>query len=170
MDENKFLPYKEFPWYLVCRDGYVVNTITGVVLNGSINGQGYRQVTLLDADAHPHTRLLHRMVALSFCEQKTGADEVNHINGDKSDARADNLEWITHGENLQHAYETGLMPNNATPRPVTATNMDTGEQMTFLSIYKAARFFNISQGNICMCCKGRRPYANGFYWEYADKS
>jgi hypothetical protein len=83
------------------------------------------------------------------------------------DSRVENLEWVTHGENLTHAYETGLMPNNTTPRPVVAICIESGERMWFPSIYKAARFLGISQGNICMACKGERPYAGGYYWEYA---
>lgn len=166
--DNTFRPVEEFPWYLVSRDGYVINTESGHVMVGSVKKTGYREVVLTDSDERPHYRLLHRIVAKAFCEPKDGADEVNHINGNKLDNRAENLEWVTRAENLQHAYETGLMPNNAVPKAVIATNMDTGEKMTFPSIYKAARFFNISQGNICVCCKGERPYANGYFWNYAE--
>lgn len=38
------------------------------------------------------------------------------------------------------------------------------------SIYKAARDLKISQGNICMACKGQRPHAGGFYWKYEEAS
>ena len=164
--DNTYRPLDEFPWYLACRYGYIINTDNGHVLQGTIKKTGYVEVMLMDADSKPHYRLLHRLIADAFCEKREDANEVNHKNGIKTDNNADNLEWVTREENLRHAYETGLMPNNAIPRAVIAINMETGEQKTFPSIYKAARFFNISQGNICMCCKGMRPFANGFYWEY----
>lgn len=166
--DNMFKPINDFPWYLVSREGYAINTDSGHVMIGAVKKTGYKEIVLTDEDGKPHYRLLHRLVAEAFCEQREGANEVNHINGDKLDNRAENLEWVTHGENLEHAFDTGLMPNNAVPRKVVATNIETGEHLTFPSIYKAARFLNISQGNICMCCKKKRPYAGGFYWDYAE--
>lgn len=164
----EYRPVKGYEdYYLVSSDGDIINKITGHVLQGEVKRIGYRGVILSYGEEYKHV-LVHRIVAEAFCSKPDGANEVNHINGNKLDNRADNLEWVTRAENLRHAYETGLMPNNAVPRAVIATNMDTGEKMTFPSIYKAARFFNISRGNICMCCKGERPYANGYFWEYQE--
>lgn len=157
-----------FSRYLVCDDGYVLNKEAEYVLYGNKKKTGYCEVTLFDDDGDRHTFLMHRLIARSFIPVPEDAEEVNHINGDKTDNRAINLEWVTHAQNLIHAYETGLRNNNVAPRAVIATNIETGEQMTFESIYKAARFLNVSQGNICLCCKNIRPHANGFYWEYAQ--
>lgn len=170
MEENMFAPVNEFPWYLACREGYVINTDSGYILHGTKKKTGYIELILCDENHKPHYRLLHRIIAEAFCEQLEGQTEVNHKNGNKEDNRADNLEWVTHHENLKHAYESGLMPNNAIPRAVAAVSMETGEIMEFPSIYKAARFLGISQGNICMCCKGERPYAGGYYWSYIDET
>jgi len=51
---------------------------------------------------------LHRLVAEAFCDKPEGCDQVNHINGDKKDNRAENLEWVTASENRLHAWREGL--------------------------------------------------------------
>ena len=40
---------------------------------------------------------------------------------------------------------------------------------TFKSISDAGRQMKISSGNIGMVCRGHRPYAGGYKWEYADE-
>ncbi len=158
------------PGYLVSDMGRVMNTKTGRVFEGRINGQtGYREISVRE-NGKARYYLVHRLVAEEFCEKPEGKKvEVNHINGIRSDERAVNLEWITHSENLHHSYAIGNREYDVAPKAVIATNIETGEQMRFESIYRAARFLGISQGNICMCCRGIRPYASGYYWEYEDE-
>lgn len=48
---------------------------------------------------------VHRLVAMAWHPDTWFEDaEVNHINGDKYDNRACNLEWVTRSENLRHSY------------------------------------------------------------------
>ena len=51
---------------------------------------------------------IHRLVAEAYCDKPEGCDQVNHINGDKQDNRAENLEWVTASDNCKHAWSTGL--------------------------------------------------------------
>lgn len=164
-----FREIEKIPGYLISDQGRVMNEKTGKVFTGRINKQtGYREIAVRIGD-RVRWFLVHRLVAEAFCEKPEGIEtEVNHINGDRLDERAVNLEWITHAANLHHSYAIGKREYDVAPRRVIATNMDTGEETTFESIYKAARFLNISQGNICMACKGQRPYAGGYLWRYAE--
>ena len=40
-------------------------------------------------------RLVHRMVALCWLDKPESCNVVHHINGNRADNRADNLEWVT---------------------------------------------------------------------------
>jgi hypothetical protein len=53
------------------------------------------------------TRSVHRLVAGAFLGNGDGHD-VNHKNGDKHDNRLVNLEYLSHSDNLRHAYSIGL--------------------------------------------------------------
>lgn len=69
---------------------------------------GYLRVTL--STGGKQSRLpVHRLVARAFHGEPPSADhQVNHINGNKSDNRVGNLEWVTRSRNALHSYETGL--------------------------------------------------------------
>jgi hypothetical protein len=51
---------------------------------------------------------VHIEVAKHFVENPLNAPIVNHIDGDKSNNRSDNLEWLTYSENSKHSYKMGL--------------------------------------------------------------
>ena len=154
---------------MACSDGYVINITTGLVLKGDVHPKtGYTKVCLYTPDHKCKYMLLHRVIASAFCDKRPDQNEVNHIDGDKLNNRADNLEWVTRNENLLHAFKNGLMPNKTVNRRIIATDMETGEQTEFSSIHSASKITNISRGNICSCCKGNRPYAGGFYWHYKE--
>lgn len=68
------------------------------------NGQGYLRVQLRGIGK----KLVHRLVAEAFLPNPNGKEQVNHLDGNKSNNRVDNLEWATHQENMAHADRTGL--------------------------------------------------------------
>lgn len=88
--------------YWIDTNGEMVNSKTDRVVGGRIKN-GYRLVCV-----NGNWKPIHRYVAEAFCVKPEGCNEVNHINGIKSDNRAENLEWTTHKGNMHHAVKTGL--------------------------------------------------------------
>jgi len=77
-------------------------------IKGSIVGCGYAQIKLRK-DGILERRYLHRIVAEAFIPNPLGKEQVNHIDGDKLNNNASNLEWVTPSENMKHAIKAGLL-------------------------------------------------------------
>jgi len=71
-----------------------------------INCNGYKMVALSRYGIVKKISV-HSLVCSAFHIPFDGAI-VNHLNGNKLDNNALNLEWTTYGENNAHAYRTGL--------------------------------------------------------------
>ena len=117
----------EFPDYVIYKNGEIFSLLSRRYITPVTKKTGYQEILLTSRDGNHHTKLIHRLVAECFCTKREGANEVNHINGDKTDNRAANLEWVTRSENLKHAFETGLRTDDVTPKSIKATNIETGE-------------------------------------------
>ena len=64
------------------------------------NGNGYLIVGL-KINGTRKNHYIHRLVADAFCPKRRGAKVVNHIDFDKYNNTADNLEWCTQKQNVQ---------------------------------------------------------------------
>lgn len=81
------------------RERLVAANVSGTV--------DYLYVKLFIKDAMKNLAV-HRLVAIAFVPNPHGKPMVNHIDGDKRNNRASNLEWVTCSENHRHAGRTGL--------------------------------------------------------------
>lgn len=81
-------------------------TVSEKILNSSSKKKtqdGYLMVALAG-----RTFRVNRLVATAFIPNPDNKPVVNHIDGNKENNKADNLEWATISENMLHAYRCGL--------------------------------------------------------------
>lgn len=101
--------YKEVPKtngrYLVSPKGEISNRFK--ILKTFINNSGY-ECLIIHVDKKRKHILIHRVVAKVFVLNKENKREVNHLDGNKLNNNANNLEWCTSSENKKHALKTGL--------------------------------------------------------------
>jgi len=153
-----------FLGYEVSDSGEVRNVKTKRVLSQQINNRGYPKVCLMDA-GHQNCVYVHRLVASAFCtnddpEHKT---QVNHINEDKADNRAENLEWVTPSENIRHG--TGI-DRRARSQSLPVVMVYKGMSVVFDSAEDAERRTGIPAKSIQKCCTGRLQTTHGASFAY----
>lgn len=155
---------ERYPRYEVSSAGDIRNRITGRILKPGDNGTGYLYVNLYD-DFGPHRVYVHRFVFEVLVNPPIG--EVNHINGNKNDNALTNLEDISRSENIQHAYDTGLMHPTQRCNVRSVRIIETGE--IFESAAACARAIGGRQSTIQKIVKGAAIQHMGYTYEYADK-
>lgn len=82
--------------------------VKGQPIKPTLHHSGY-MIFSLAKNGRAITTSVHRIVAQLFVDNPHDLPEVNHIRPPKTNNRADNLEWVTQAQNLQHAVETGLI-------------------------------------------------------------
>lgn len=150
------------------------NLRDGRILKTSLDRKGYHRLRMT-IKRQKYCFKLHRLVAQAFIPNPDNKPQVNHIDGNKDNNAASNLEWVTNKENAQHAVRTGLWKssmkaakerNKLKLKPIIATNISTGQQVHFISIGSAERA--LGTRHITDVLKGKRRQAKGYVFAYKE--
>ena len=103
--------------------------------------------------------LAHHVVAEAFGipDYELGKD-LNHKNGNPSDNRLCNLEWVWPAENVQHSYATNLARKSGKDKrslPVECCAPGNDVWTRYPSASDAARTLKLNLSNISECCNGK---------------
>lgn len=91
--------------YQVSNYGRIWNVATQQMMKPQLKKTGYYSVNLMKPNKKIVTERVHRLVALYFCNKPEECNVVNHIDSDKTNNHADNLEWTTVSGNTKHCFD-----------------------------------------------------------------
>lgn len=172
-----------FENYKVSNMGYVLNVKRNKVLKPVITIGGYERVDLCK-NKKRSARNIHRLVSFAFpeiCGEYFEGAEVDHLDGNKRNNKADNLRWATHMENVHNPNTYPIMTKNlgeATKKakswvyaikehskPVVCLNT----KEYFKTVTEAADKFGIWRNTVIRVCRGvQKQTRMGLRFAYYD--
>lgn len=141
-------------------------------------GRGYN-IVVLYKNKTKKTYSVHKLVAETFVDNPNNLPVVNHIDCNKTNNRADNLEWCTQKQNVNDAWEKGLNEHirEISRQNISPTNMERKRKVRcittnqiFDSIFEAKIITGAK--HISDCCKNKRKTSGKsstgekLEWEY----
>ncbi|AXQ62742.1 HNH endonuclease [Bacteroides phage PhiCrAssBcn17] len=140
--------------YSVSIDGRVYSHKRNKYLQQRVGPRGYMMVNL-SIGGKCKTFTVHRLVATAWIPNPNNKEQINHIDGDKTNNSVNNLEWCTSSQNVIHAFDTGLkIPSKGL---VTKNGRFNDEDIAeirrlyneeHLSQYKIASIYNVTRSAI----------------------
>ena len=125
---------------------------------------GYLNICLHGEGKKKRAAGVHRLVAEAFLERRPDQTYVNHLDNDKTNNEAKNLEWCTQAHNIQYAYDNGT---KVPPHRKKVLQLD--EEGNVLKVWESIAAANRGCGcwNIQKAVTGEREHAGGYRWRMA---
>lgn len=158
MEQWKFI--YGYPHLIVSNTGKVRSLLLDREIKPFVSNRGYQRVALCKGKQQKFAHV-HRLVAEAFVPNPNGYDTVDHIDGNKLNNNADNLQWLSRGDNIRKAgdkWNQGAIP---------VICVETGK--VYHSIREAARELRITPSIISAIAKGEYPSYHKLHFKYYNE-
>ena len=145
-----------FPNYMATEDGRIWSKKSNKFLSLKSESKGYQKCNLYDKDGKIKNVRVHRMIWMAFNGEIPKGMEINHKNEVRNDNRLENLELLSHKQNL--LYGTGIEKRRLKQielvkrggdcnfaKPITLIDTITNEMMKFGSRVEASKYLNCTR-------------------------
>jgi hypothetical protein len=154
---------------------------SGRILSNVNQNGDYFSVVLCQGNRVPRYVRMHILVAEAFIPNPLGKPEINHIDLNKQNNRAENLEWVDRRENYDHAVQNGVdfwsgmnhYNQCVRPKPVLQIRPDGKVLRKFNNCIEAARATGVCSRDIHLVASRTeykpgltRRQAGGFVWRF----
>jgi len=152
----------------VTRKNGIKQTIRERILKPSTDKDGYLLVSLCNGSGKVKTFKVHRLVCEAFYENPKKKPCVNHIDENKTNNVASNLEWCTYEENNNHGTRNARSAE-AQRKSVGQYTRDGKLIKVWQSTHEVERQLGFNQGFISLAARGKYKTAYGYVWKYVKE-
>lgn len=138
----------------------------GTILKPDIS-RGYHRVTLFK-NGKRNRKMVHIIVAKAFIPNTHNKPCVNHIDENKANNSAVNLEWCTPKENCNHGNRNQKISNKVS-KPVEQLSKSGDLIRVWDSMTEASSTLGIALSEISTCTRNHHKSAGGYKWRYVNE-
>jgi len=143
-------------------------TIRQRILKPKTERNGYLRVILCKGNGKKKTLKVHRLVCEAFHENPENKPCVNHIDENKANNTASNLEWCSYKENNNHGTRNERRAK-AQSKTVGQYTRDGKLIKVWQSTNEVERQLGFEHSAISAVARGNRKTAYGYIWKYIEK-
>lgn len=134
----------------------VTNKVT--LLKPQVQNAGYYIINVANKWRTVHRIVAHMFIGRTENDIQSKRNEIDHIDGDKSNNRVENLRWLNRQENCSHHNY------NSASVPIFCVDKDGKIVNEYRSIREASQSIKGSSQAISECVRGIKKSYKGFYW------